>query len=64
MDYINSLLPSPLEAKIPEVKIVDKDEKIEIKPSTDGPLLAYVFKTTADPYIGKMSIFRIFSRHN
>ena len=61
MDYINSLLPSPLEAKIPEVKVADKDEKIEIKPATDGPLLAYVFKTTADPYIGKLSIFRIFS---
>jgi len=34
---------------------------IEIKPSSNGPVLAYVFKTMADPYIGKLSIFRIFS---
>ncbi|MCL5072878.1 MAG: elongation factor G, partial [Actinobacteria bacterium] len=37
------------------------DSEIEIKPSSDGAVLAYVFKTMADPYIGKLSIFRIFS---
>src|SRR4030066_1556788 len=61
MDYINSLLPSALD--IPPVKVQDLNKKseIEIKPAPDKPVLAYVFKTMADPYIGKLSIFRIFS---
>jgi elongation factor G len=61
MDYINNLLPSPQEIKPLKVKEIGKDSEIEIKPASDGPVLAYVFKTMADPYIGKLSIFRIFS---
>jgi elongation factor G len=59
MDYINNLLPSPMDT--PPIKAKVKDEETEIEPSADGPVLAYVFKTMADPYIGKLSIFRIFS---
>ena len=61
MDYINSLLSSPLDIPPVKAKILGKDEEISIEPSSDGPPLAYVFKTMADPYIGKLSIFRIFS---
>ncbi len=61
MDYINSLFPSPLEIKPLAVFAAGKTEKVEVKPSAQGPVLAYVFKTMADPYIGKLSIFRIFS---
>ncbi len=61
MDYINSLLPSALDIQPIRVKELKKDDEAEIKPSPDGPVLAYVFKTMADPYIGKLSIFRIFS---
>jgi len=61
MDYINSLLPSAIDIPPVKLKDMDKNSEIEIKPSPDGPVLAYVFKTMADPYIGKLSIFRIFS---
>ncbi len=61
MDYINSLLPSALDIAPVKAKDLSKDSEVEIKPSPDGPVLAYVFKTMADPYIGKLSIFRIFS---
>jgi elongation factor G len=61
MDYINSLLPSALDIPAVKAKEIGKDEEIDIEPSSDGPSLAYVFKTMADPYIGKLSIFRIFS---
>ncbi|MBF0557914.1 MAG: elongation factor G [Nitrospirae bacterium] len=47
---------SPVRGKNP------KDGKeIERKPVETDPLTAYVFKTVADPYSGKMSIFRVYS---
>jgi len=61
MDYINSLLPSPLERESLKADDINEKKEIEIKPSTDDPVLAYVFKNMADQYIGKLSIFRIFS---
>ena len=61
MDYINDLLPSPLETVPVVAKDIDTEEINEIKPSTEGPPLAFVFKNMADPYIGKLSVFRIFS---
>jgi elongation factor G len=61
MDYINNLMPSPVEISDISVSEVGKNEKSDLKPSENGPVLSYVFKTMADPYIGKLSIFRIFS---
>jgi elongation factor G len=34
-------------------------EAIEIEPDEDGPLVAYVFKTLADPYAGRVNLFRV-----
>jgi elongation factor G len=34
---------------------------IEVAPDENGPLVAYVFKTTADPYTGRINIFRVYS---
>jgi elongation factor G len=34
-------------------------EAIEIEPDEDGPLVAYVFKTLADPYTGRVNLFRV-----
>jgi len=35
-------------------------EPIEIAPDEDGPLVAYVFKTLADPYTGRVNLFRVY----
>jgi elongation factor G len=35
-------------------------EEIEIEPDEDGPLVAYVFKTLADPYTGRVNLFRVY----
>jgi elongation factor G len=35
-------------------------EPIEIAPDEDGPLVAYVFKTLADPYAGRINLFRVY----
>lgn len=59
LDTIRDLLPSPQQG---EVVITDesgkKEEKIE--PSQDGSLAALVFKTSADPYVGKLTYFRVY----
>jgi elongation factor G len=36
-------------------------EAVAIEPDDDGPLLAYVFKTTADPFTGRVNLFRVYS---
>lgn len=61
MDYINALLPSPLEISKKEALEINSKNKIEINASGENQLAAYVFKTMADPFIGKLSVFRIFS---
>jgi len=61
MDYINDLLPSAIDIPPIKARSLDDSSEKEIEPSSGGPVLAYVFKTMADPYIGKLSILRIFS---
>ncbi len=58
MDAVCSYMPSPGEAKI----IITEDSKIkDVEASPESPLAALVFKTTADPYVGKLTYFRVFS---
>lgn len=61
LDFITACLPSPLEGR--EVKAYDVKAKSEVTLSKDesAPVVAQVFKTMADPYVGKMSIFRVVS---
>ena len=61
MDAIIEYMPSPAEkGDIIAVK-AGTDEAIEIKPSVDSPFSALVFKTIADPFVGKISMFRVYS---
>lgn len=64
LDSILLCLPSPLEmSRISPIRGKNpKDGKeSERKPVDSEPLTAYVFKTVADPFAGKMSIFRVYS---
>ncbi|MBI2851385.1 MAG: elongation factor G [Chloroflexi bacterium] len=59
LDAVNSYLPSPKERP---VAILGEGSKTEaVTPSPEGPLAALVFKTTADPYVGKLTYFRVYS---
>jgi elongation factor G len=53
-------LPSP-RMRGPLQALDGDGEPIEIAPDEDGPLVAYVFKTTADRYAGRVNIFRVYS---
>ena len=60
LDAIVRYLPSPAEE--PPVKARDgSGEEVEVAPDRDGPLLAQVFKTAADPFVGRLTYFRVFS---
>lgn len=61
LDYICQCLPSPLDRG----KVVGTNpksgEKEERAPDESAPFSALVFKTTSDPYTGKITIFRVYS---
>ena len=53
--------PSPLEHPLPVVTTPDGDPREAISCDAAGPLVAEVVKTTTDPYVGRLSLVRIFS---
>ncbi len=59
LDAIIDLLPSPLEA--PAVTAKGKTGEETLTAKDDGPLAIYVWKTTADPFVGKQTFFRVYS---
>jgi len=61
MDFIVNSMPSPLD-RMPKVGIDPVvGNEIERAPDPDAPFSAFVFKTVADPYAGRLSIFRVIS---
>lgn len=53
--------PSPLEHAQPAVTTPDGDPVAPMSCDPDGPLCAEVVKTSTDPYVGRISIVRVFS---
>ncbi|HUC00822.1 MAG TPA: elongation factor G [Solirubrobacterales bacterium] len=60
LDALVEDLPSPL-MRGPLEALDGDGEVVEIVPEDGGPLVAYVFKTTADPYTGRINLFRVYS---
>ena len=60
LNVLANLMPSPAEVG-PKVALNDKGEEISLEPKEDGPLAAFVWKTTADPFVGKQTFFRVYS---
>jgi len=58
LNTLVSYAPSPLDREPITAEGPSGDEKIE--PDEEGPLAALVFKTTADPYVGKLTYFRVY----
>lgn len=53
--------PSPLEHHLPVVTAPNGDPREPISCDPAGPLVAEVIKTTSDPYVGRLSLVRLFS---
>ena len=61
LDAIVGLLPSPKQAK-PVEAVNPRTEKTEpLTADPDGPLAALIFKTTADPFVGRISYVKVVS---
>jgi elongation factor G len=61
LDLIVRGFPSPVEHALPLVTGIDGSPAAPITSDPAGPLVAEVIKTTSDPYVGKVSIVRVFS---
>lgn len=59
MSMVLAMVPSPVEAG--PYKALKHETEIELPGSVSGPVGAMVFKTIADPFVGRINIFRIFS---
>jgi elongation factor G len=61
LDFIVDSLPSPLERQ--EVEGLDREggSPVKRKIADDQPVSAYVFKTVADPFAGRVSYFKVMS---
>ena len=59
LDTIIDLMPSPKNVAPIMAQGKAGEEKLEVK--DDGPLAVYVWKTTADPFVGKQTYFKIYS---
>ncbi|MER6419194.1 elongation factor G-like protein EF-G2 [Streptomyces sp. NPDC001137] len=61
LELITGGFPTPFEHPTPGVTTIDGKPR-ELKAcDTDGPLVAEVIRTTSDPYVGRISLVRVFS---
>ena len=59
LDAIIQLMPSPMAAGPIVAKGKAGEEKLDVR--DDGPLAVYVWKTTADPFVGKQTYLKVYS---
>jgi elongation factor G len=61
LEAVIEYLPNPTERTELKAKVVNSEEEKEIKFSESAPLSGFVFKTIADPFVGQLSLIRLFS---
>lgn len=61
MDFITESMPSPLDIGGKIGTDPNSGDEVERMPDPDAPFSAFVFKTVADPYAGRLTIFKVVS---
>jgi elongation factor G len=61
LEVMTQAFPSPEEHPLPSVTTLDGTPVTGLACDPAGPLLAEVVKTTSDPYVGRVSLVRVFS---
>ena len=60
-DFIVNCMPSPVDRGAWRINDESGENEVVCEPDPDAPFAAFVFKTVADPYAGRLSIFRVVS---
>ncbi|MCD6287618.1 MAG: elongation factor G, partial [Candidatus Hydrogenedentes bacterium] len=60
LDFITRSFPAPLDRQ-DLVAVNEKGEETHITPTADGPFYGFVFKTVSDPYVGNLTLVRVYS---
>jgi elongation factor G len=61
LEVMTQAFPSPLEHEVPPVTTPQGAPRVPLSCDPSGPLVAEVVKTTTDPYVGRISLVRVFS---
>lgn len=61
LDLMIRCFPSPQEKGAIQGKHPRTGEPVSREPKEEGPLSAFIFKTIADPFAGKLNLFRVYS---
>ena len=62
LDYVIDFLPAPTD--IAAIKGEDADgNEVDIHPTDDGEFAALAFKVMTDPFVGKLTFFRVYQGH-
>src|SRR3990172_6420804 len=61
LDTIVDIAPSPRARGPVKAHHPQTEQEEELVADPEGPLAAFIFKSTADPYVGKLTYFRVFS---
>ncbi|MFV8829656.1 elongation factor G [Alkalihalobacterium sp. APHAB7] len=61
LDAVLDYLPSPLDVPAIKGTLPDSEEETTRESSDEGPFSALAFKVMTDPYVGKLTFFRVYS---
>lgn len=61
LDAVIDYLPSPLDVPAIKGTLPDSDEEVERHSDDNEPFSALAFKVMTDPYVGKLTFFRVYS---
>ncbi len=61
LDFIKGYLPSPLDRGDVEGILPESGDKVSRATTAEEPFAALVYKTLADPYVGRINYFRVYS---
>ncbi|MFI6476137.1 elongation factor G-like protein EF-G2 [Streptomyces sp. NPDC050516] len=61
LELVTGGFPSPLERTAPEITTPQGEPRPTPSCTVEGPLVAEVIKTSSDPYVGRISLVRVFS---
>ena len=60
LQMTRSYLPSPVDGVKPRLNKANSGDQVSFEADSGAALAALVFKTTADPFVGKLSLFRVY----